>query len=180
MIHLLDVSFSEHAPYFGHMSLRDSFIIHESIHVPTTREDHQPVHPLLIIYDPDLLPAPKPFHIYIRRPRSDPPPTSSPVPSLTQDLDPPPADPQYASYQGLTRALLIATSSISIPHSVSGDLDNQNWVTTMQCEMDALHQKGTDSFASREENCKWVFNVKFLSGGTVDKYKVSLVVKGFT
>ncbi|GFS37954.1 hypothetical protein Acr_00g0054850 [Actinidia rufa] len=75
--------------------------------------------------------------------------------------------------------------SISIPRSVHEALQNPLWVSAMKAEMEALQRNRTwDLIAlpkgERTVGCKWVFSVKYLADGSVDRYKARLVAKGFT
>ena len=59
------------------------------------------------------------------------------------------------------------------------------WVFAMKIEMDALQHNRTwvlIALPKRERivSCKWVFSVKYLADGSVDKYKARLIAKGFT
>ena len=95
---------------------------------------------------------------------------------------------QYVSYLGLSdshRAFIGKIESVSIPRSVSEALQNPKWVTAMQVEMDALQANQTWElvplpFDEKTVRCKWVFTMKYLADGSVDRYKARLVAKGFT
>ena len=52
-------------------------------------------------------------------------------------------------------------------------------------EMTTLHDNGTWEMVPLLSGksvvvCRWVFTVKYLSDGTVERYKVRLVAKGYT
>lgn len=55
----------------------------------------------------------------------------------------------------------------------------------MQKELDALEANQSWSLvplppSKRAIDCKWVFNVKYLANGEVDRFKEGLVAKGYT
>lgn len=55
----------------------------------------------------------------------------------------------------------------------------------MKLELHALKSNHTWELVQRPPNqlivdCKWLFKVKYLFNGKVDRFKVRLVVKGFT
>lgn len=58
------------------------------------------------------------------------------------------------------------------------------WIESMQREHDSLIQNNTWVLVRlptgrKALSCKWVFRVKYLSDGTIEKYKSRLVIKGF-
>ena len=64
-------------------------------------------------------------------------------------------------------------------------LDNPDWKLPVLEEMNALKKNGTWEIVNllREKKmvgCKWVFIVKCRADGSVERYKVCLVAKGFT
>jgi hypothetical protein len=46
--------------------------------------------------------------------------------------------------------------------------------------MDSILSNGTWELVDRPYGCKWVFKKKLRLDGTIDKYKVKLVDKGYT
>ncbi|GFS42742.1 hypothetical protein Acr_00g0081390 [Actinidia rufa] len=89
------------------------------------------------------------------------------------------------SYHGLSdsyKSFLSQVDSISIPRSVHEALQNPLWVSAMKAEMESFqHNRTWDLIAlpkgERTVGCKWVFSVKYLADGSVDRYKARLVAK---
>jgi hypothetical protein len=75
-------------------------------------------------------------------------------------------------------------SSTGEPQNLVEALEDKNWKGAMKIEYDALinnrtwhlvpPQKGTNVIG-----CKWVYKIKRKSDGSLDRYKTSLVAKGF-
>ena len=68
---------------------------------------------------------------------------------------------------------------------MSTALQDPKWVTTMQAEMDALQANQTWELVplpsgEKTVGYKWVFTVKYLADGSINRYKARLVAKGFT
>jgi transposase InsO family protein len=66
-----------------------------------------------------------------------------------------------------------------------GSADHDKWEQAAKDEMDSIQQAGTWTLtplpAGRQAiGCKWVFKVKRKADGTVDRYKMRLVAKGFS
>jgi hypothetical protein len=76
-------------------------------------------------------------------------------------------------------------SSVSVPRNLQEALSDPKWKTAMQEEMKALHKNKTwDLVKLPNENkvfgCKSMFTIKHKSNGSMEKYKVTFVAKGFT
>ena len=95
---------------------------------------------------------------------------------------------KFVSYSHLSpsyRAFVSKLDSVSIPNHVQEALSNPNWKNAIVEEMKAVHKNGTWKLAElprgkKTVGCKWVFTVKHNADGTVERYKVRLVAKGFT
>lgn len=94
----------------------------------------------------------------------------------------------YVSYGDLSptfRAYSMALSDTSVPRSVSEAMREPQWVLAMQTEMDALQRNHTWDLVPlpsgvKPVGCRWVYTLKFLADGTIDRHKARLVAKGFT
>jgi histone deacetylase 1/2 len=70
------------------------------------------------------------------------------------------------------------------PAMLSEALGDKNWVSAMNSEHQALlrnqtwhlvpHPKGKNVIG-----CKWVYKIKRMAYGTIDRYKAHLVAKGY-
>ena len=95
---------------------------------------------------------------------------------------------QYISHLALSQpyqAFLGQVDSVSILQSVSEALRSPHWVQDMQAEMDALQHNRTWDLVSlppgeKIVGYKWVYTIKHLPDGSIDRYKARLVAKGFT
>ena len=59
------------------------------------------------------------------------------------------------------------------------------WKSAMEAEMSALSQNATWSLVTRSQEktivgCRWVYTVKYLSDGSIERLKACLVAKGYT
>lgn len=64
-------------------------------------------------------------------------------------------------------------------------MDILEWKDAMKNELDALVGNGTWKLVSLLDGhkvvpCKWVFRIKFQNSNDLDKYKICLVLKGFS
>ena len=76
------------------------------------------------------------------------------------------------------------TSQNTVPTSISQALKDHNWRQAMSEEYDALVRNGTWELVppdgiSNLVGCKWIFRIKRHSDGSIDRFKVRLVAKGF-
>lgn len=83
------------------------------------------------------------------------------------------------------KAFKTSLCSENIPKNEEEALNSPNWKEAMQVEMDALKkneiwEKCLIRPGKRPVGCKWVFIIKYKADGTVQRYKVRLVAKGFT
>ncbi|CAL8991733.1 unnamed protein product, partial [Prunus brigantina] len=76
-------------------------------------------------------------------------------------------------------------SSVRIPNSMQEALSDQNWQAAMEEELRSLKKNNTwkivDLPAGKKPvGCRWIFTVKYLADGTIDRYKARLVAKGYS
>ena len=62
---------------------------------------------------------------------------------------------------------------------------DQNWQAAMEEELRSLKKNDTwkivDLPAGRKPvGCRWIFTMKYLADGTIDRYKARLVAKGYS
>ena len=71
------------------------------------------------------------------------------------------------------------------PKNIYKALNKSEWKKVVLKEMVALEKNHTWDIVNKLEGktpvgCKWVFAIKYKSGGSIDRYKARLVAKGFT
>ncbi|KAK1612102.1 hypothetical protein QYE76_035775 [Lolium multiflorum] len=131
-------------------------------------------------------------------PATGPEPTSAPTGPIPTPAVPPAAGaarPHTRPRSGIVKKLLRTDGTVtyacetiaSVPVEPSGFADaarHTPWKLAMDDEIAALHRNGTWSLVPYQPSlnvidCKWVFKVKYTADGSVDRYKVRLVAKGF-
>jgi hypothetical protein len=75
-------------------------------------------------------------------------------------------------------------SSISIPSSYKQALSSSGWKHAMDKEISALHKNQTWEpialpFGKQTVGCRWVYTIKYLPDGSVERLKARLVAKGY-
>eukprot|EP00798_Chlamydomonas_sp_ICE-L_P021525 gene21525-biopygen30232 len=112
-------------------------------------------------------------------------PPMEPIPDIT------PPDPQLRRSERATKKLdflsCLAASDIPIPRNVKEALSSSNWAdwqAAMDSEVISLTDMNTWSLADlphgfKAIGTKWVFNLKRLVSGEIDKFKARLVAKGY-
>ncbi|KAF3771579.1 Retrovirus-related Pol polyprotein from transposon TNT 1-94 [Nymphaea thermarum] len=95
---------------------------------------------------------------------------------------------RHVSYAKLSKDYKCFITSLSksvIPRCAEDAREDPKWLQAMTEEMEALAKNDTWEVVDISEGThlvgsKWVFNVKYKPDGTVERYKVRLVAKGFS
>ena len=90
----------------------------------------------------------------------------------------------YVSTKKLSKPLKSFSNELlvyHIPTSVMKALWDPKWVQAMKEEMEALLKTKTWILDGHKTmGCKWVFSIKYKADGSIERYKVRLVKKGYT
>ena len=94
----------------------------------------------------------------------------------------------YVSTEKLSESLKSFSNALSTHHiltSVEEALQDLKWVQAMKEEMEALLKNKKWILVSLPKGhkivgCKWVFSIKYKADGSIERYKVRHVEKGYT
>ncbi|KAJ9691425.1 hypothetical protein PVL29_013564 [Vitis rotundifolia] len=111
-------------------------------------------------------------------------PTPSPTPSSSSSpLNTHPMVTRAKSGIHKKKSFLIQTTSE--PHTYSQASKSETWVQAMQHEYQALLRNHTWSLVPPQSSahivgCRWIYKLKYLPDGSVERHKARLVTQGFT
>ncbi|KAK3035841.1 hypothetical protein RJ639_032978 [Escallonia herrerae] len=76
-------------------------------------------------------------------------------------------------------------STVSIPHNVHEALADPRWKKAMNEKMKSLQENKTWEVIDRPPGkklvrCRWIYTVKYKADGTIERFKLRLVAKGYT
>ncbi|RVW90198.1 Retrovirus-related Pol polyprotein from transposon TNT 1-94 [Vitis vinifera] len=94
----------------------------------------------------------------------------------------------HVSYGKLSQnfqAFITSLEDDRIPSNIQEALQQPEWKTAIQEEIQALEKNGTWEISELPEGkrpvgCKWIFTVKLYPDGSINRFKAQLVAKGFT
>ncbi|GLT64493.1 hypothetical protein SLA2020_369820 [Shorea laevis] len=91
----------------------------------------------------------------------------------------------YNSFSPNHKAYLAAITSLDEPKTFSQAVKSEHWREAMRKEITTLEQNETWTLerlppGKQAIDSKWVYKIKYNPDGTVERYKVRLVAKGFT
>lgn len=83
------------------------------------------------------------------------------------------------------KAFMSKIIPVKEPTSFAKAILDPNWVIAMQKELDALEANNTWILVplppgKKTIGCRWVYRIKYLPNGEIDRYKARLVAKGYT
>ena len=85
----------------------------------------------------------------------------------------------------IAKAFLATLLSEQIPNTAQEAEKTAEWREAMNTEMEALKKNGTWERCTLPQGkkpvgCKWVFDIKYKSDGTIERLKARFVAKGYT
>ena len=83
------------------------------------------------------------------------------------------------------QAFITSLEDDRIPSNIQEALQQLEWKTAVQEEIQALEKNGTWEISKLPEGkrlvgCKWIFTMKHNPDGSINRFKARLVAKGFT
>ncbi|XP_077249080.1 uncharacterized protein LOC143888508 [Tasmannia lanceolata] len=105
--------------------------------------------------------------------------SNSPIASRTRSHSTAHPISNFVSYDKLThdfKSVVSSLSSTSLPKSIGKALEHPGWRDAMNLEMGALHSNEAWDLVplpsrARPVGCRWVFSIKYLPDGTVERLK---------
>ena len=142
----------------------------------------------------------KPLQVYCHRqkpptetstPPSDPTPDPASLPiALRKGMRSCTSHPisHFVSYGHLSPSLYAFTTSLNssiVLKSVQEAMSISGWKSAMEAEMSALSENATWSLVTRPPGktivgCRWVYTMKYLLNGSIERLQARLVAKGYT
>ena len=91
----------------------------------------------------------------------------------------------FKKFSPVHRSFLVNLNNIHIPNKLSEALSDEKWKNAMREEMQALEKNQTWEIVDlpsgkKSVGCKWVFTMKYKLDGSLERYKVIPVAKGYT
>jgi hypothetical protein len=91
----------------------------------------------------------------------------------------------YTTCNTKYKQFCLSVSSTSEPSTYTQALQDPNWLQAMKTELQALKNTNTWTIVDLPPHktpigCKWVYKIKYLSDGSIDRYTARLVAKGYT
>ncbi|RVW62840.1 Retrovirus-related Pol polyprotein from transposon RE2 [Vitis vinifera] len=111
-------------------------------------------------------------------PTPSPTPSSSPSPLNTHPM-------VTRAKSGIHKKKSFLIQTTSEPHTYSQASKSESWVQAMQHEYQALLRNHTWSLvppppSAHIVGCRWIYKLKYLPNGSVERHKARLVAQGFT
>lgn len=92
---------------------------------------------------------------------------------------------RYSNFSSNNQSFLANISSIREPRFYHEALTDPRWKQAIDLELEALESNHTWDIVDLPPNvrsigCRWVYKIKYLRNGGVDRFKARLVAKGYT
>lgn len=154
------------------------------IYNPTT--PHNPPNSLTTFPEPHTSPHPPPNPITRRSTRQTK--TTSYLPNIISHSQLAYPFSSILTYQLCTKnykTFFLSLSSIIEPSPFSQATKHECWLHAMKIKLHAPEKTKTWEIVDFPPNktpigCRWVYKIKYLSDGSIDRYKARLIAKGYT